>query len=156
MSTTTQLEAWAAIHVPQFLGVFAADKLPNPGEAALAAPTSLVVNYDPHGLPGSHWVACQISRHSVEWFDSFGLPPDADDIILGHQTMFREFLAKVCHMLGLLGYGWNTADLQALSAATCGHYALWFAKHGAKKGWEGFGPVGAEANDRLIQRLVRL
>ena len=88
MSTTTQLEAWAAKHVPRFLGVFAADTLPDPSVVAHAAPTSLVVNYDPHELPGSHWVACRISRRVAEWFDSFGLAPDADDLILGHATYF--------------------------------------------------------------------
>lgn len=158
MSTTTQLESWAAKNIPHFLGVFAADTLPHPEVAAdttYHAPTSLVVNYDPHEMSGSHWVACRIRRHEVEWFDSFGLAPDADDLILGHKTRFREWLGVVCHRLGLTGFSWNTADLQALSGRTCGHYAVWFARNGPKKGWEGFGPH-REANDRAIQRLVQL
>ena len=155
MSTTTQLEAWAAKNIPHFLGVFAADSLPHPADVARAAPTSLVVNYDPHEMPGSHWVACRISSTEVTWFDSFGLAPDADDLILGHQTQFHDWLEKVCHRLGIGGYSWNTADLQALSSRTCGHYAVWFARNGPEKGWEGFGP-NREVNDRAIQRLVRL
>ena len=155
MSTTTQLEHWASKNIPHFLGVFAADTLPDPEVAAQNAPTAFVVNYDPHELPGSHWVACRIAPHAVEWFDSFGLAPDADDIILGHKTKFRGWLEAVCHRLGLMEFIWNTADLQALSARTCGNYALWFAQHGSSKGWEKFGP-SPEANDRLIQRLVQL
>ena len=154
MSTTTQLEAWAAKHIPHFLGVFSAYSLPDPEIAANTAPTALIVNYDP-GPPGSHWVACRVDRHAVEWFDSFGLAPDADDLILGHQTQFREYLEEVCRLLGVDAYSFNTADLQSLPARTCGHYALYFALHGPKKGWESFGPH-REANDRRIQQLVKL
>ena len=155
MSTTIQLERWAAKHIPHFLGIYAADTLPDPEIAAKTAPTSLIVNYDPHDQPGSHWVACRIRWHAVDWFDSFGLAPDADDLILGHQTQFHDWLKAVCHRLGIGGYGWNTADLQALSGSTCGHFALYFALHGPKKGWEVFGPH-REVNDRVIRRLVNL
>ena len=100
-------------------------------------------------------MACRISRRAAEWFDSFGLAPDADDLILGHVTHFGNWLAEVCAHLNLTSYSWNTADLQALSARRCGHYALWFAHNGPKKGWEGFGPH-REANDRAIQLLMQL
>ena len=155
MSTTTQLESWAAKNIPHFLGVFSADTLPEPANVARAAPTVLIVNYDPHGMPGSHWVACRIRRHEVEWFDSFGLAPDADNLILGHKTRFKEWLAEVCGHLGLKAFNYNTADIQAISASTCGHYALWFSRNGPKKGWGNFGPH-REANDRVIQQLVKL
>ena len=155
MSTTTQLDAWAAKNISRFYGVFSADTLPEPAEVADAAPTTLIVNYDPHDMPGSHWVACRVDRHELAWFDSFGLPPDSDDLILGHQTHFRKWLERVCHQLRLKTYSYNTADLQALSGKTCGHYSLWFCKNGPKKGWENFGP-DREKNDLVIQQLVRL
>ena len=153
-STAHELEKWARKNnVNSFLGVFPADELPP--ATTIAIPAAFVVNYDPARLPGSHWVSCMISRDYVTWFDSYGLAPDADDIILGHKTYFRKWLSAVCRRLGLKNYDWNKFDLQAMRGITCGHYALWFLKNGPKKGWEMFGS-DLEANDRLIQRLVVL
>ena len=50
MSTTSQLELWAAKNISDFVGVYASDNLPT----AVKAPCSLIVNYDPKNLPGSH------------------------------------------------------------------------------------------------------
>ena len=150
MSTTKQLENWAEKNISNFLGVYSSDTLPNPLE--IKPPASLIVNYDPHNMPGSHWVACTINLDTVEWFDSFGLQPDADDLILGHKTNFRKFLSTVCHKLGIKKYSWNTADLQSLDAQTCGHYSLWFCKNGS---WDQFGP-DRKKNDKIILQLVQL
>jgi hypothetical protein len=153
MLTTTQLENWALKNIgTSFIGVFAADTLP---VMVNRVPASLIVNYDPHNLPGSHWVSCRISKDGVIWYDSFGLAPDANDIILGHRTYFHDWLSTVCRLLQLENYWYNTADLQSLKSRTCGHYALHFCSVGPKKGWGDFGPDQA-TNDLLIQRLVRL
>ena len=89
--------------------------------------SSLIFNYYPSDLSGIHWVAAWISE-SVYWFDSFGMPPDADDIIIGHQTFFKEWLTKICKSMILKSYSWNTLDLQNMWAKTCGHYSLYFCK----------------------------
>ena len=160
MSSTTQLEHWAADNEPlyhhaAFLGVFASDCLPDPAAAALAAPAALVVNYDPSDQPGSHWCSVLWTRRVVAWFDSYGLPPDAPDLLVGHSTHFRRWLSVLSRGLGLDQYSYNTADLQSPGETTCGHWAIQFLKNGPKKGWDQFGPDLA-ANDRHIRELVEL
>ena len=76
--------------------------------------------------------------HEVCWFDSYGLPPDAPDLILGRETQFRARLRDICAQLSLLAYRYNTADLQGWTAKTWGHWSLWFCKHGASHGWGDF------------------
>ena len=73
-----------------------------------------IAKYDPSDLPGSHWYAILITRRAVQWFDSYGLPPNAPDLILGHTTRFCQLLARVCEKLHLPAYSWNTFDLQSL------------------------------------------
>ena len=160
MSTTAQLERWATKHPPlyhnaAFLGVFASDCLPDPETTATRAPAALVVNYDPNDLPGSHWCSVIITRGVVCWFDSYGLPPDAPDLLIGHETHFRGWLTAVCRLLGLAHFSSNQSDLQSLGESTCGHWALFFLKNGPHEGWEHFGS-DLEANDLLIQKLVVL
>ena len=160
MSTTAQLKYWVARHRPlrntsTFLGVFASDQLPDPESVAARAPAALVGNYDRHTLPGSHWCSILITRRKVCWFDSYGLPPDTPDLLLGHETHFRGWLSDVCRPLGLTYFDANHADLQSLGENTCGHWAVFFLKHGRKKWWGQFGP-DLVANDALIRRLVRL
>ena len=145
MSTTHQLELWAAKNISNFMGVYPADKLPE----TIKAPCSLIFNYDTSNLPGSHWVAVLISDN-VYWFDSFGMAPDADDLIIDHRTFFKHWLAKICD-----NYFWNTLDLQNLEAKTCAHYSLYFCKNGPFEGWEYF-DTNTKNNDIRIQQLVRL
>lgn len=53
----------------------------------------LIANSDPSDKPGSHWVAIK-HTHSGEdlWFDSFGMPHDAEDNILHEQPHFHKWL----------------------------------------------------------------
>ena len=160
MTTTEELKHWATGHRTlhnnaTFIGVFPSDRLPDPQDVAASTPAALIVNYDPHDSPGSHWCSATVMPTMVAWFDSYGLPPDAPDLLLGHTTQFHQWLASVCALLRLPSYSWNAADLQSLGETTCGHYALWFTKHGPKNGWAPFGP-DPEANDALIRRIVRL
>ena len=156
MSTTPQLEKWAAKNIPfRFYGVFSANTLPSPIEFCDGVPTSLIVNYDLSNMAGSHWVSVYATENELSWFDSFGLAPDSDDLLLGHRTYFHRWLEQVCHRLGLKKYSWNTADLQSLNETTCGHYSAYFCKNGPKKGWSQFGSNRA-ANDQLVRKLVQL
>jgi len=53
-----------------FLGCFAADKLPDP---PTIYPAALVVNVDSSVLPGSHWIGLFLPAiYVVEYFDSLG------------------------------------------------------------------------------------
>ena len=159
MTTTVELNHWATGHKPlynnaTFIGVFPSDRLPDPQDVAESAPVAFFVNYDPRDFPGSHWCSVIVTPTMVAWFDSYGLPPDAPDLILGHKTHFHHWLVRVCALLHLPAYDWNTADLQSLGETTCGHWAAFFLANGPKNGWAPFGP-DSEVNDALIRRLVR-
>ena len=156
MSSTNQLERWAHTHINKsrgFIGVFASDKLPDPNEVEI--PMACIANYDPANLSGSHWVAVLIQPSSIYWFDSYGFDADQPDLLIGHQTHFREWLSCLCQRLGLNKYEYNRVDLQSLHETTCGLWALYFVKYGPNKGWEAFGR-DRELNDQLIRQLVRL
>ena len=154
MTSADMLERWSRAHIKdsRFLGVFPADRLPAPDD--FEPPVSAVFNYDPATMPGSHWVTVLVQPSVVSWFDSYGLAPDSPDLLVGHRTNFRVWLSLVCRRLGISSYGFNRADLQSLGEATCGHWAVYFAKNGPDTGWEAFGP-DLEKNDRLIRQLVR-
>jgi hypothetical protein len=52
-----------------FKGVYPSNKIPPCNQY----PCALVVNTDPIGQPGTHWVAIYaVNQSSVEYFDSFG------------------------------------------------------------------------------------
>ena len=136
-----------------FMGVYAADRLPDPNK--IIVPATCVVNYDPVNMPGSHWVAIEIQPSIVSFFDSYGLRPDSPDILIGHRTYFKKWLSRVCQCLSLNSFDYDSVDLQSIHETTCGLWALYFAQNGPNKGWEAFGR-DRELNDQLIRQLVRL
>ena len=72
-----------------FQGVFASDKLPT----CVAFPAAIVINTDPHDMPGEHWIAVFAKSHTkAEYFDSFGLPPYVDNITRWLSKMFDTFI----------------------------------------------------------------
>lgn len=54
-----------------FRGVFPADQLPPVSKKRVNA---YIVNTDPAGEPGEHWLGIWTNRHTCEVFDSYGLP----------------------------------------------------------------------------------
>ena len=55
-----------------FQGVYPADKLPpSPPQTVRAA---YIVNTDPAGEPGQHWLGIWTEQNKCEIFDSYGLP----------------------------------------------------------------------------------
>ena len=142
-------------NIPSFLGVFAADELPDrvpPG-------ASFIVNYDEHDMDGTHWCAARFPQNGpAEWFDSYGLPPDREDIILRRRTSFRQYLAR--HG-GNWGFTWNKFDFQALRANTCGEWAALFVHIGGlpddpsvRKKWVPFMRPNVHERDRLVREVV--
>jgi len=155
MTSATQLET-ALRGVKGFRGVFASDDLPDafrPGE-------SLISNYDPEGGPGSHWVAMRHAEDGTgEFFDSFGMPPDADDNILHDATHFREWLRRHTRQ----SLRWNHVDLQALPSNTCGEWAVAYILAGAlpedrtaQKAWRPLMRGSALVRDARVKRLLHL
>lgn len=124
MTSALQLQA-ACRDVPGFLGVFAADRLPE--KIGRLHKESLIVNYDDAGEPGSHWCAIIFTRGgAARWFDSFGAPPDGEDTILNRKTTFRDYLARHAR-----GWTYNTLDLQCLAENTCGEWSATAVRIGA-------------------------
>ena len=57
-------------------GVFASDKLPQLNSIHCLVPCCYVLNNDPNGKGGSHWVAFFHSRpNRLEFIDSYGRQP---------------------------------------------------------------------------------
>lgn len=94
-----------------FIGVFAADQLPLPTYISSHTPCAYVVNTDPSGKAGTHWVAIfHPNKTSLEFFDSFGYDPHA----LGFN--FSSF--------PVINY--NVQQVQSNGSKVCGHYCIYF------------------------------
>ena len=97
-----------------FRGVFPADKLPTVPKTRVLS-DAYIVNTDPEGQPGEHWLAIWTCNRVCEVFDSYGLllstykNPQL-------QAWFKQWKEVI------------TSDhtLQAMDTHTCGHYALVF------------------------------
>jgi hypothetical protein len=134
-----------------FVGVFPSDKLPkiNKGEDFC-----LITNYDPSFKNGSHWVALSVKGDKAYWFDSYGMKPDGDDLILDDKTRYMPYLLKYSDDII-----YNHIDLQALDSEVCGLYACYFCIHGLpaknKDAWKMF-TSNTKNNDKRIQTLVKV
>ena len=136
---------------PYFRGVFAADQLPPVSKTRVNA---YIVNTDPAGQPGEHWLAIWTDHKTCEVFDSYGLPLS---------TYQNPTLQAWFHQWKDIRRSEQT--LQALDSFTCGHYALFFLKARARHmsfrdflaRWH---PHNVVLNDRRVaeqlQRLIKI
>ena len=106
-------------NVPGFIGVYSSDNLPNPALFNY----SFIVNYDGEDKPGSHWVGFKSTNGKLKYFDSFGNPPDEDDLILHDKTHFKNWLYERDRK-----YEFNQFDYQSLNQNTCGEWSAMFIK----------------------------
>ena len=98
-----------------YLGVYAVDQLPK--EKISQDVWLLVCNCCPIDLPGEHWVAMfGNARGEIDFFDSFGFPPNAYDGV--HQFLGRQETSLITY---------NTMQLQSMESDACGPYCLFFA-----------------------------
>ncbi len=96
------------------IGVYARNKLPC---KVNTRPSAVIVNTDPHGQPGEHWITIYLNTDgSVDYFDSFGLPPLHVD--------FYQFMAKN----STRGMRYNPITLQHITASTCGLYCVFYVQ----------------------------
>ena len=96
-----------------FCGVFAADQVPV--NEIISVPYSMVINSDPSGQPGQHWMAVYVnSTRNGVFFDSYGRKPC--------QNIFIKFLKINC------GNDWvyNDTVLQNPFLSTCGQFCVYF------------------------------
>ena len=94
----------------RFLGVFALDQIPQI-DNSFSFPLCFVSNTHPSTKPGEHWVALfYLSPDSLEFFDSYGLPP----AVYGFSLDPRVY---------------NHRTLQSLNSNVCGQYCIFYLYH---------------------------
>lgn len=102
-----------------FHGTHPADKLPkNPVKAVS---TGYIVNTDPAGKPGEHWLAIWTKGDVCEVFDSYGLP-----LTTYTDPNLQKWIGQWKFVIQ------NQDTLQSLASQTCGHYALMYLKDRAR------------------------
>lgn len=79
------------------------------------SPCLFVCNLDEKDLPGSHWIVVEVnkSKRKVLYFDSYGMPPIYDDLLLKLASTGYEIL-------------WNNITLQDFDTTVCGQYCIIF------------------------------
>ena len=131
-----------------FLGVFALDGLPTLTELRHNNRWFLVCNCCPSTKSGHHWVAIFYNHGSVEFFDSFALPPWVYD---ERMTTFLHHTARAREVL------FNDVPLQDVDSDACGHYCILFGV--ARSGGDTFHNIVKEMStltrDNLIKFIVK-
>lgn len=115
-------------------------------------PLALIVNDQPAGHPGSHWVAIFIEGRGrpLEFFCSFGRD------MLTYPSNFNDFTVR----LGL-DYNQVNFDVQALDSKFCGEHALYFLYHRAIRRtpfssfYAGYKCRTPYENDKLVEYFVK-
>lgn len=116
-TNTGALNAWGKRNVPDFLGVYASDQLPDISGIGHGC---LVANYDPSHMPGTHWIAMCFKGGRGYYFDSYGYGPDMDDKILRDKTHFGEYIRRFSGEEPIV----NHIDLQGRHSDVCGEWSL--------------------------------
>ena len=131
-----------------FLGVYALDHLPSPSEVRQRDRSFLVCNCCPSTQSGRHWIAVFYDRGQVEFFDSFGLPPNAYD------ARIVTFLANLAITTNDVLY--NSVQLQSIESDACGHYCVLYGV--ARSRGDTFRGIVAEmkamTRDNIIKYIV--
>ncbi|MDR3412367.1 MAG: hypothetical protein P4L87_15745, partial [Formivibrio sp.] len=134
---------------PEFLGTFAAD------EIHLVKPTEkrfcFILNTDPRGAPGEHWVAVFIDcrphgSHSVEYYD-----PLADPIPKAWFGDLKSLIKRVHHADTYLRFKTNAIADQSNTSSNCGEFSCHFSlarlkgeTFGRASGWDARGEHNIE------------
>jgi len=109
---------------PEFIGVVARDEISHlKPKLSKHRPSAFIFNTDPSTKEGNHWIAVYIDlKHSksVEYFDSFGTPPDMD-VITDITNLVKSLKPK--HMLK---FKYNLVTHQNNSSSNCGYFAMNF------------------------------
>ena len=100
-----------------FVGVFPENRLPDK-PSKTGARAAYIVNTDPEGEPGTHWLAMWKEGGTCEVFDSYGLPLD----VYGVDNIL-EWLNEHCPDAVR-----SNKTLQAMNSRACGHYAILYLK----------------------------
>ena len=100
---------------PHFYGTVPCDRLPDSPEKC--GPLGYIVNTDPQGQPGRHWIALWTQNNVCELMDSYALPLET---YLSTGPL-REWIDR--HWKYVVQ---NGRSLQSLYSQSCGDYALMY------------------------------
>jgi hypothetical protein len=97
--------------VPEFRGVYAFNSLPL---YITSYPAVYVVNTDPFGSAGEHWLAIYFDRYgNAGFFDSFGHPPGMFNL--------HNFIQHNCNICM-----YNDRQVQSLFSSKCGAFCIYY------------------------------
>ena len=102
---------------PKFYGVVPCDGLPK--SPVKDRPKGYIVNTDPRGQPGQHWMALWTQGNVCEVVDSYALPLD----FYQQATPLKDWV--MTHWKYVMS---NGRSLQGIHSKACGHYALMYLK----------------------------
>ena len=100
---------------PYFYGTVPCDRLPE--KPHKKGPVGYIVNMDPQGQPGRHWIALWMCQDVCEIMDSYALPLDTYLTTEPLQRWLDQHWKFNIH---------NGKSLQSLYSQSCGDYALMF------------------------------
>lgn len=130
----------------RYLGAFACDTLPHP--STVKPGYGLIVNSDPAGTWGTHWLGIYLNtRGQCEFFNSFGLGPTNRYII-----NFLNYFSKP--------FIYNNVCLQSFDAQTCGMYVIYFLFKRTRG--ESFKKIitslqkSCKSNDDIVKKLTKI
>ena len=124
---TSQLENFVASDVrtsEKFRGVLTADALPRQ-PCSGQTDAAYIVNTDPFGKPGEHWVAFYVDPrlHRVEFFDSFAASSPSVYNTAWTKWARTKALCGTARPVCLLQ---SRRVIQSANSATCGLYCLYY------------------------------
>ena len=100
-------------NVDHFLGCFPSDGLPS---FPTSFPKSMIINTQPSGHPGEHWVAVVLTETDCYYFDSFALPTVLPNVYMYLQPYYKN----VCYL---------DLRIQDDTSNYCGAYCVSFVLH---------------------------
>jgi len=100
-----------------YQGIYPSDKLNS--HICKKVPCAIVVNFDKHHEPGSHWIGIFVDRdRNVEYFDSYSRPVDANKHIFKY---LMSVIGNENYIKRLSG-----SSIQHNKTSVCGHYTILF------------------------------
>jgi hypothetical protein len=114
---TCMLQSLAVREGVSALGVFPADQVPDIDRTTHCC---FIVNTEPRGLPGEHWLAFFFNHDSdtLEYFDSYGMVIETYADV--HKSLCAQGIAPLCRPANTMG------SLQSDVSLVCGHYCIAF------------------------------
>ena len=108
---TIQIEHILQRHLPNFLGVYARNRLPR---VLKEGSFCLIANTDPDNENGQHWIAMYVDEYAKgEYYDPFGFPPI-------HKA-FENFLNDRCRR-----WIYNGVLVQHPFSTACGQHCIFY------------------------------